>query len=149
MDLKTIKALAELFERYGLNELSYCAEDSRITFKKGFPLPGGPAPVQSPGGFSGVSDGAQTEATEARFPQEDGLAEVKSPLVGVYYASSAPDAAPFVTVGSKVRQGDVLCIVEAMKLMNEIKAECDGEIAEICAQDGQIVEYGQTLFKIR
>ena len=74
---------------------------------------------------------------------------VKSPLVGTYYAASSPDSAPFVKVGDKVSKGQVLGIVEAMKLMNEIESEFDGEIAEICVKDGDIVEYGQPLFKIK
>ena len=74
---------------------------------------------------------------------------VKSPLVGTYYAASSPDSAPFVKVGDKVSKGQVLGIVEAMKLMNEIESEFDGEIAEICVKDGDVVEYGTPLFKIK
>ena len=73
---------------------------------------------------------------------------VKSPMVGTFYSKSSPESTPFVKVGDKVKKGDVLCIVEAMKLMNEIESEFDGEIAEICAKDEDIVEYGMTLFKI-
>ena len=74
--------------------------------------------------------------------------EVKSPMVGVFYKASAPDAEPFVKVGSKVKKGDVLCIIEAMKLMNEIYAEQDGTIAEICINDGEVAEYSQVLFRM-
>ena len=73
---------------------------------------------------------------------------VTSPMVGVFYASPSPTDPPFVTVGSKVKKGDVLCIIEAMKLMNEITAEEDGEIIDICATNGSVVEYGQILFKL-
>lgn len=76
------------------------------------------------------------------------LSEFKSPMVGVFYAAPGPDQAPFVEVGKRVKKGDVLCIIEAMKLMNEITAEQDGEIVDICVSDGDVVEYGQTLFKI-
>ena len=76
------------------------------------------------------------------------IIEVKSPLVGVFYAAPAPDAEPFVKVGDRVKKGDVLCIVEAMKLMNEITASHDGEVIDICIQNGSVVEYGQTLFKL-
>ena len=69
-------------------------------------------------------------------------------MVGVFYTSSAPEAEPYVTKGSQVKKGDVVCIIEAMKLMNEIAAEEEGQIVEVCAQNGQIVEYGQTLFKL-
>jgi acetyl-CoA carboxylase biotin carboxyl carrier protein len=76
------------------------------------------------------------------------LTTVVSPLVGVFYASPSPEAEPFVRVGSAVKQGDVLCIVEAMKLMNEITAESDGEIVDVCANNGDVVEFGQVLFKV-
>ena len=74
---------------------------------------------------------------------------VKSPMVGTFYASSAPDKEPYVKVGDKVHKGQVLCIVEAMKLMNEIESEFDGEIAEVCVKNEDIVEYGMPLFKIK
>ncbi|MBP3801705.1 MAG: acetyl-CoA carboxylase biotin carboxyl carrier protein [Clostridia bacterium] len=74
---------------------------------------------------------------------------VKSPMVGTFYASSAPDKDPFVKVGDKVKKGQVLCIVEAMKLMNEIESEFDGEIVEICVENEEVVEYGKPLFKIK
>ena len=74
---------------------------------------------------------------------------VKSPMVGTFYASSSPDKEPFVSVGDKVHKGQVLCIVEAMKLMNEIESEFDGEIVEICVKNEAVVEYGTPLFKIK
>lgn len=74
---------------------------------------------------------------------------VKSPMVGTFYASSSPEKEPFVKVGDKVHKGQVLCIVEAMKLMNEIESEFDGEIVEICAKNEDVVEYGMSLFKIK
>ncbi len=80
---------------------------------------------------------------------EENYKIVKSPMVGTFYASSAPDKDPFVKVGDKVHKGQVLCIVEAMKLMNEIESEFDGEIVEICVNNEDIVEYGKPLFKIK
>jgi len=74
---------------------------------------------------------------------------VTSPMVGVFYAAPAPDQEPYVTVGARVNKGDVLCLIEAMKLMNEVTAEKSGEIVEICVENGQVVEYGQTLFMIK
>ena len=74
---------------------------------------------------------------------------MKSPLVGTYYAASSPDSAPFVKVGDKVNKGQVLGIVEAMKLMNELSAEEEGVISEICVTNGQVVEYGTELFRIK
>lgn len=74
---------------------------------------------------------------------------VKSPMVGTFYSSPSPNEEPFVKVGDKVKKGDVLCVVEAMKLMNEIESEFDGEIVEICVNNEDMVEYGKTLFKIK
>lgn len=81
--------------------------------------------------------------------QEENYKIVKSPMVGTFYESASPDKDPFVKVGDKVHKGQVLCIVEAMKLMNEIESEFDGEIVEICAKNEQVVEYGMPLFKIK
>jgi len=80
---------------------------------------------------------------------ESKFIEVKSPMLGVFYSSPAPDAPAFVDVGDRVKKGSVLCIIEAMKLMNEILAEKDGEIAEICLENGQIVEFSQVMFKMK
>ncbi len=74
---------------------------------------------------------------------------IKSPMVGTFYSKSSPTAKPYVEVGSIVKKGDVVCIVEAMKLMNEIEADTDGEIVEICVNDGDIVDYGKVLYKIK
>ena len=74
--------------------------------------------------------------------------DVKSPMVGIFYTSPSPDSEPFIKVGDKVKKGDTLCIIEAMKLMNDVVAEEDGELVEICAENGSLVEFGQVLFKI-
>ena len=81
--------------------------------------------------------------------EEDNYKIIKSPMVGTFYASSSPTTEPFVKVGDKVKKGQVVCIVEAMKLMNEIESEFDGEIAEICMKNEEMVEYGTPLFKIK
>lgn len=80
---------------------------------------------------------------------DDGLKTVTSPMVGTFYAKSSPNADPFVSVGKHVKVGDILCIVEAMKLMNEIESEYDGEVVEILVKDGEMVDYGKPLFKIK
>lgn len=81
--------------------------------------------------------------------EDENLKIIKSPMVGTFYASSSPDKAPFVKVGDRVHKGQVLCIVEAMKLMNEIESEFDGEIVEICVSNEDVVEYGKPLFKLK
>lgn len=96
-----------------------------------------PAPQSAP---------AQTAPTAA--PVADSGKTINAPIVGVFYAAPSPDAQPYVSVGKQVKKGDTVCIIEAMKCMNEIQAEDDGEIAEILVKDGELVEYGQPLFKI-
>lgn len=81
-------------------------------------------------------------------PVADSSKTIDAPIVGVFYAASAPGKAPYVSTGKKVKKGDVVCIIEAMKCMNEIQAEEDGEIVEVLVKDGELVEYGQPLFKI-
>ena len=82
-------------------------------------------------------------------PKEENYKVIKSPMVGTFYASSAPDKEPYVKVGDKIHKGQVVCIVEAMKLMNEIESEFDGEIVEICVKNEDVVEYGTPLFKLK
>ena len=81
--------------------------------------------------------------------QEDNCKIVKSPMVGTFYLKPDPNSNPYVEIGKKVKKGDILCIIEAMKLMNEIECEFDGEISEILVKDGEMVEYGKPLFKIK
>ncbi|MFR7545327.1 MAG: acetyl-CoA carboxylase biotin carboxyl carrier protein [Clostridia bacterium] len=90
----------------------------------------------------------QKEETKAVVKTEN-YKEIKSPMVGTFYSSPSPKDLPYVKVGDKVKKGDVLCVVEAMKLMNEIESEYDGEIVEICVKNEDMVEYGTTLFKIK
>jgi acetyl-CoA carboxylase biotin carboxyl carrier protein len=102
----------------------------------------------------GVVQSEQTGAPSVAVPKaataepKKALAEVTSPMVGTFYRRPAVDAEPYVDVGDYVKKGEVLCIVEAMKLMNEIESEYSGKIVEICLEDGQMVEYGETLFKV-
>lgn len=88
------------------------------------------------------------ETLKLKSKADENYKIVKSPMVGTFYAKSSPKAEPFVKVGDKVKKGQVICIVEAMKLMNEVEAEFDGEIVEVCKNDEDMVEYGETLFKI-
>lgn len=106
-------------------------------------------PVASEAAAMTVLDEKAVEVkTEAPVAQEN-LKVVKSPLVGTYYSASAPGEKPYVEVGSKVKKGDILCIVEAMKIMNEITSDFDGEVVEILCDDDDIVEFGLPLFKIK
>ena len=96
-----------------------------------------------------VQEEKEKALVESKKNIEEDLKIIKSPMVGTFYSSSSPDSDPFVKIGDKVNKGKVVCIVEAMKLMNEIESEFDGEIVEICVKDGEIVEYGMPLFKIK
>ena len=110
-----------------------------------------PIPAVMPAAPVQAAPAAEAPAQESAVPASgsfSNLTEVKSPMVGVFYDSPSPEADPYVKVGDKVKKGDVLCIIEAMKLLNEITAEQDGEIVDICAHNADVVEYGQTLFKI-
>ncbi|MDD4716079.1 MAG: acetyl-CoA carboxylase biotin carboxyl carrier protein [Oscillospiraceae bacterium] len=134
MKINELRELAGLMEECGISELEVTEDGRTVKLKR-----------QEPAcGRTDASAGEKRNPiTEPR--RKDGT-EVTAPLVGVFYASPSPDAKPFVTVGSHVRRGDVLCIVEAMKLMNEITAERDGTVLEVCAENGQVVDFGQTLF---
>lgn len=90
----------------------------------------------------------QTVGEEKNEKSQDGT-PIESPMVGVFYSAPSPDSEPYVSVGSSVKKGDVVCIIEAMKLMNEVTAEKSGIITEICVENGQVVEYGQPLFLIK
>ncbi len=97
-----------------------------------------------------VNVNAQTNINNENVKEEEeNYKIVKSPMVGTFYESSSPKANPFVKVGDKVKKGDVLCIIEAMKLMNEIESEYDGEIVEVCVKNEEMVEFGKPLFKIK
>ena len=91
----------------------------------------------------------EIDSTKDKKQKEESLETITSPMVGTFYASDAPDKPAYVKVGDKIHKGQVVCIVEAMKLMNEIECEFDGEIAEILVKDGEMVEYGKPLFKIK
>ena len=101
-----------------------------------------PAPVQAPESGSAGVDVPKSEAAKSKY------LEVKSPMVGTYYGAPEPGAKPYITVGDRISKGQILCIIEAMKIMNEIESEFDGVVKEINAQNAHPVEYGQVLFRI-
>ena len=164
MDLETLRGFADLMEERGLTRIKLEEPDLTLELERegastaqppawpAFPpampaaWPAAPAaPAAAPAAPATVAEPA---APAAPTPVASGATEVCAPMVGVFYVAPSPGAEPFVHVGSKVKKGETLCILEAMKLMNEVVAECDGEIAEICASDGDLVEYGRVLFRI-
>ncbi|HOJ47769.1 MAG TPA: acetyl-CoA carboxylase biotin carboxyl carrier protein [Bacillota bacterium] len=146
MDIKKIDALARIMNKNGLTELKVSEGDFKLSMRRASGVAAEQPAAQLPQPQPVEKPLEQKEKSETKSASFSGLTEVTAPLAGVFYAAPAPDAEPFVKVGDKVKKGDVLCIIEAMKIMNEITADRDGEIADICVKNEQIVEYGQTLF---
>jgi acetyl-CoA carboxylase biotin carboxyl carrier protein len=113
------------------------------------PVPVAAAPLASAVPAAAVAPAAAAPAAAPAESADSGLVEMTSPIVGTFYRQPSPSAPPFVEPGSKVRKGQVLCIIEAMKLMNEIEAEMDAEVVEILVASGQPVEFGEVLFRLR
>ena len=137
-DIEYIQKLAKVLADNSLTEISLEDKDKAITLRKDAV---GTLPVPA---FSAAVQPVQSAAYE---PVKKGKA-VTSPMVGTFYMAPSPDAEPFVKVGQTIKEGDVVCIVEAMKLMNEIESEVSGKIIEICVSDGQPVEFGQVLMYV-
>ncbi|ECL7896014.1 TPA: acetyl-CoA carboxylase biotin carboxyl carrier protein [Listeria innocua] len=153
LSIDEIKQLIELIDESTLDEFELETKDSKILLKKNKTVVSAPQ-VEVP--VAVTPEPVQAQATEqAAAPQAEattsdaGLEVITSPMVGTFYASASPEDANFVSVGSKVSAQSVVCIVEAMKLFNEITADIDGEIAEILVSSGELVEFGQPLFKVR
>jgi acetyl-CoA carboxylase biotin carboxyl carrier protein len=146
-DLQEIKKLIELIERSPITEFELVEKDLRVRISKN----GGGTPAVRELITPTVVQAAPAAATEPAppvAPPKPQLHEVKSPMVGTFYRSPSPDADPYVRTGDSVEPGKVLCIVEAMKLMNELECEVRGRIAEILVENAQPVEFGQVLFRI-
>ncbi|HAA9018111.1 TPA_asm: acetyl-CoA carboxylase, biotin carboxyl carrier protein [Listeria monocytogenes] len=154
LSIDEIKQLIELIDESTLDEFELETKDSKILLKKNKTVVAAAvqeAPIAiTPAQAAPVAQ-AQTAApqTEANTAEDASLEVITSPMVGTFYASASPEDANFVSVGSKVSAQSVVCIVEAMKLFNEITADIDGEIAEILVSSGELVEFGQPLFKVR
>ena len=148
LDLKELRRLLRLLEKRNVSEFEFEDEKSRLRLVRGGVAPAGvvyaaPPPPTALGLPSSVPAPAADDAGDAS------IVYVTSPFVGTFYRSPSPDAPTFVEVGSNIREGQALCIVEAMKLMNEIEADCAGAVVEILVENGKSVEFGQKLFKIR
>ena len=158
MDLRKLKTLIDLVSDSNVSELEITEAEGKVRIVKAgvaptamyAPMPMMPAPAMS------VVDASQPQATPvaapaapaAAAPQQDSGHTVKSPMVGTFYRASSPGAAPFIEIGSTVRAGETLCIVEAMKILNEIEADVSGTVTKILCENGDAVEYGQPLFVI-
>lgn len=159
MNQKELKELIEFLIEKDIAEFELERGDVKVRIKRAGEAPplvvtAPPVMQVAPGSASPAVPAAAAPAPPAAAPPakeaaEEGLHVVKSPIVGTFYEAPSPGAPPFVKVGDKVQDGQVLCIVEAMKLMNEIEADASGEIVKRMVQNGQPVEYGQALFAIR
>jgi acetyl-CoA carboxylase biotin carboxyl carrier protein len=161
MDLDHLKQLLTLVQEHGVSELEIEQDGLRVKVRKDAmpPAPGGQMFHASPASAGAVAPLATAVPTAVAIPGSAGagtteeedveLAVVKSPIVGTFYRSPEPGAAAFVEVGATVKKGQVLCIIEAMKLMNEIDSEYDGEVVNVYVENGQPVQYGERLFAIR
>lgn len=156
IDIKKLRELVKLMVSNDLTELDIESENERVALRRGGPE--APAPVYAapppvvpapaaPGASSASAAGG--EASKAQGDADDGLLTIDSPMVGTFYQSSSPDAPPFTKVGERIDAESVVCLIEAMKVFNEIKAECAGEVVKVLVESGQPVEFGQPMFKIK
>ena len=152
MELKDIKELIALMRKNDLSAFKLEQEGFKISLKRGMepvitatPVAYAPAPS-----VPALPEPAPAVASPAPAAvSKENLREISSPMVGTFYASPSPESGPYVAVGQEVKEDTVVCIVEAMKVMNEIRAECRGVVAEVVAENGKPVQFGQPLFRIR
>jgi acetyl-CoA carboxylase biotin carboxyl carrier protein len=150
MDLRKLKTLIELVESSGIAELEVQEGEERVRITRSLPAAAAPVAAHLPAAAPAPVPAAAQPVPGAEAPASptpDGNV-VKSPMVGTFYRSASPGAKPFVEVGDTVKEGDALCIIEAMKLMNEIESDKAGVIKAILSENGQPVEFGQPLFVI-
>jgi acetyl-CoA carboxylase biotin carboxyl carrier protein len=146
MDLRKLKKLIDLVQESGIAELEITEGEEKVRIARGGQVSIAPAGT----GVAPAPAAAQVPAAGAPAAEVPGEARhtLNAPMVGTFYRASAPDAKPFVEVGQQVKEGEPVCIIEAMKLMNEIEADATGTVVEILVENGQPVEYGQPLFVI-
>ena len=150
IDIRKLKELVRLMVENDLTELDLRDEQETVTVKRpGLHVP--PQVVSAPVAYAAPAAHAAPAAAAASAPAApaEQLPAIESPMVGTFYAAPGPDKAPFVTVGSKVGPDTTVCLIEAMKIFNEIKAETTGTVEEVLVKSGQAVEFGQKLFRIR
>jgi acetyl-CoA carboxylase biotin carboxyl carrier protein len=148
MDLRKLKTLIDLVSESNISELEITEADGKVRIVKTEPVAPAPvhyAPAPPPGPAAAPALAAPTVAPEP--PAETGHV-IKSPMVGTFYRSANPGAKPFAEVGDAIKEGDPICIIEAMKIMNEIEADTSGTVTRILCENGQAVEFGQPLFVI-
>jgi acetyl-CoA carboxylase biotin carboxyl carrier protein len=157
MDIRKVKKLIELLEESGVSEIEIKEGEESVRISRhptgtvhGYssPMAYAPAPPGTPGSTSTAAALAAPGAVPPVAPTHSPDQAVTAPMVGTFYAAPAPGAKPFVEIGSEVKQGDVLCIIEAMKMMNQIECDKPGRVVSVLVKNGDPVEFGQTLFVI-
>lgn len=153
MDLKDIKAIIDLMKKNSITEFELERQDSKIRLKRGFngSTPSA-APYEDPATLPPIQPviSAPAAVTPGNIPAvASGEVEIKSPMIGTFYRAPSPEATSYIEVGSEVNPDTVVCIIEAMKVMNEIKAEVKGVITQVLVENAKPVEFGQPLFKVR
>ena len=152
MDIRKVKKLIELLDESGIAEIEITEGEDAVRISRypqgGHVVHAAPMPAVAPAPAAAAAAAASSPAPAAAPAEEESGYEVTAPMVGTFYSSASPGAAPYVQVGDRVNEGDTLCIIEAMKMMNQIEAEVSGTIKSIRVQNGDAVEYGQTLFVI-
>ena len=156
MTIKELKEMIHLMEEHGLSELEVEKEGLKIKLKREpsgkivpMEMPFSPPSFQAPGRAAQVIPPAAGQQVARETAEDQNVVIVRSPMVGTFYTAPAPDTPPYVNKGKTVAKGDVLCIIEAMKLMNEIKSDVSGLLLDILVENGQPVEFDQPLFKIQ
>jgi acetyl-CoA carboxylase biotin carboxyl carrier protein len=151
MDIRKVKKLIELLDESGIAEIEITEGEESVRISRyapGAAVAAAPVAMAAPAPAAlAAAPAAAAAPAEAAEPEEDGF-EVTAPMVGTFYAASSPGAAPYVQVGDRVNEGDTLCIIEAMKMMNQIEADVSGVVKSIRLQNGEPVEFGQTLIVI-
>ena len=147
MDLRKLKKLIDLVQESGIAELEITEGEEKVRINR-VGVPGHPGMMSQPAAAMPVPVAAAVAAPMAEVPAEPEGHVVKSPMVGTFYRSSAPGAKPFIEIGQNINAGETLCIIEAMKLLNEIEADQSGVVKKVLVENGQPVEYGQPLFII-
>ncbi|MCP5285919.1 MAG: acetyl-CoA carboxylase biotin carboxyl carrier protein [Burkholderiaceae bacterium] len=148
MDLRKLKTLVDLVSESNISELEITEAEGKVRIVKGGGAAGVamvPAPVAMVAAPPAPA-AAAVAASPAEAPSVPAGKTIKSPMVGTYYRAASPGAKAFVEVGSSIKEGEAVCIIEAMKIMNEIEADCSGKIVQILCENGQAVEFGQPLF---
>ena len=149
MDLRKLKKLIDLVQESGIAELEITEGEEKVRINRvGVPGHPGMMSMSQPAAAMPVPGAAAVAAPMAEVPAEPEGHVVKSPMVGTFYRSSAPGAKPFIEIGQNINAGETLCIIEAMKLLNEIEADQSGVVKKVLVENGQPVEYGQPLFII-